>query len=63
MSLIDNRAFSFYAYIIPQLLLIQSVISATVVLQVMSSLIPEYKGINPSKPVLSQFATTVLEQE
>lgn len=56
---IDDDQNSSSDIIIPQLPLIQSVISATVVLQVMSSLIPEYKGINPSKPVLSQFATTV----
>lgn len=56
---IDDDQNSSSDIIIPQLPLIQSVISATVVLQVMSSLIPEYKGINPSDPVLSQFATTV----
>ena len=56
---IDDDQNSSSDIIIPQLPLIQSVISATVVLQVMSSLIPEYKGINHSKPVLSQFATTV----
>lgn len=56
---IDDDQSSSSDIIIPQLPLIQSVISATVVLQVMSSLIPEYNGINPSKPVLSQFATTV----
>lgn len=56
---IDDNQNSSSDIIIPQLPLIQSVISATVVLQVMSSLIPEYKGINPSDPVLSQFATTV----
>lgn len=56
---IDDDQNSSSDIIIPQLPLIQSVISATVVLQVMSSLIPEYKEINPSDPVLSQFATTV----
>lgn len=56
---IDDDQNSSSDIIIPQLPLTQSVISATIVLQVMSSLIPEYKGINPSDPVLSQFATTV----
>lgn len=56
---IDDDQNSSSDIIIPQLPLIQSVISTTVVLQIMSSLIPEYKGINPSKPVLAQFTTTV----
>lgn len=56
---IDDEKNPLSHLIVPQLLLTQSVISVTVALQVMASLLPEYKGINPSEPVLSQFATTV----
>lgn len=44
---------------IPYLPLTKASFNASLVLQVMASILPEYKGINPSDPVLKDFAFNV----
>lgn len=60
---IDDQEHQYADLIVPKMPLTQAMISITIILQVMASLLPEYKGINPSDPVLSQFAKQVGTRE
>lgn len=56
ICIIEDTQTSLGDIIVPYNVRTKSIINVTIILQVMASILPEYKGINPSEPVFSEFA-------